>query len=146
VTRLEGGPGSASGGATFDATDASEEGLRIAKHDAAEVLHSVFRKPRQEHHDRRRNIALDVLVVGASLVGKEDASSAVYGRPERFTESLERAGLEGVRLAVAIDASVDDDRAGLCRGRQLGSVHRMPSFYVSGRPLQRSKGRGNERG
>ena len=65
---------------------------------------------------------MNVLVVGARLVGDEDAWVRAHSRAERGAKPVERAGLQRKRLPVPVDAPEDDNRAGLgcCR---LGGGH-----------------------
>jgi hypothetical protein len=52
---------------------------------------------------------VDVLVIRAALVRHEHAGTSVHGRAELLPQPLERARLEGVRLAVPVYTPEDDD-------------------------------------
>ena len=52
----------------------------------------------------------NVLVVGSSLVGDEDARAHVNAASESLPKPDQRQGFQGDGFAVAVHASVNDDR------------------------------------
>lgn len=85
-------------------------GHRIAKGDAAEGAEAFFGHTGQELDDLASDIAVDVLVVGFVFMRDENSGPGVDRLTEHLAQAFERTGLERERFAIAIDATMNDDR------------------------------------
>ena len=90
-----------------------------------------FREARKQLNDVSCNRSVNMLVIGAGLVGEEDARAHVKLRPQRRAQSRERERRKGKRLAIPVHASVDDHRA----LRVFGHLGRMrPKRFARNAP------------